>query len=600
MNRRRSNLLCLFIFCVVTTNSHAQTGITRTAYHDQEKKHVKEIYVVKDTIRNVLHGRYISYYLNGNIESKGEFTSNETSGVWEFYYETGKLKMRGILFKGANYGMWEYFYESGEKSMEGIIYGKNREGEWKSYYENGKVKEIGEYKDNKRIGLWKNYFEDGAVKGEAEFADDMGRYTEYYHSGKVQGEGPRAGTKNVGHWRFFAEDGTLESEGEFENGKRNGAWTTYFPSGKVYATGNYVNDEPSGTWTYYFEDGKVSSSGEFIGGRKNGNWKSMNANGSVKSEATYDKGTGEYREFFASGKLKMKGMVREGKREGKWEFYYEDGKKEGYCDYHGDVGTYHGFYPSGNLQTKGTMNGDKKTGTWEIYEHDGKLSGYYKPIYDDKKLGQEITSLATRTSYQRKAKARGFNYFKEKGNEFHGVILATNPIWMLAGQLPLGVEFYLQERLGHEFEFVGIRDPFFESDLDITPGQQFQRGYSISLKQKFYNPVRIGMWYFGHELRFTNLGHFVNQPINMNPDNLYTFNAVEQRIEWGPMLGYRIMRKKNNATGFTIDTFTSFDIGYRGFDVDPSFASFFDDVNQSKFSTSFHFGLNFGQVFSFK
>ena len=77
-------------------------GFTRQTYHDPKKKNLKEVYQVKDTIRNVLHGRYLSYYLTGSIESKGQFENNETSGVWEFYYETGKLKMRGILFKSAN------------------------------------------------------------------------------------------------------------------------------------------------------------------------------------------------------------------------------------------------------------------------------------------------------------------------------------------------------------------------------------------------------------------------------------------------------------------------------------------------------------------
>src|SRR5215204_6885056 len=107
-------------------------SFTRQSYHDLAKKHLKEVYQVKDTVRNVLHGRYISYYLNGNVESKGQFTNNETTGVWEFFYETGNLKMRGILRQNANYGMWEYFFENGRKSMEGIIYGKNREGEWKT------------------------------------------------------------------------------------------------------------------------------------------------------------------------------------------------------------------------------------------------------------------------------------------------------------------------------------------------------------------------------------------------------------------------------------------------------------------------------------
>lgn len=590
--------LCLLLFATLTLQAQ---GITRHTYHDPEKKHIKEIYVVKDTVRNVLHGRYLSYYLNGAIESKGEFTNNETSGVWEFYYETGKPKMRGILFKGANYGMWEYFYETGKKSMEGIIYGKNREGEWRMYYENGQIKEQGEYKENKRSGIWKNYFEDGSLKGEGEFEDDFGRYTEYYQSGKIKGDGPRTGTRNAGHWRYYAEDGTLESEGDFVNGKREGPWLKYFSSGKVYAKGQYINDEPSGIWEYYFENGGVSSSGEFKNGKKTGDWKTYTDNGQVKSEVTLSQGTGQYREYYASGKLKVKGMMKEdGKRHGKWEFFYEDGKKEGECDFVNDKGTYYGYYPNGNLQTKGTLEGERKTGTWEIYENDGQLSGYYKPFYNQK-TGKEITDIVTKTNAKNSRKqARGFTYFQEKGNEFRGVIAATNPIWMAVGRIPLGLEFYIEERLGHEFEFIGIRDPFFIADDNVAPGKRFERGYQISIKQKFYNPLKAGMWYFGHEVRFTNLGHFVNEPFNMqNPDNIFTFTANEQRIEWGPLLGYRIM-KKNDANGFTIDTFVSFNIGYRHFEEDAFFSSHFEDINQNEFSTSFHFGINLGNVFSFQ
>jgi hypothetical protein len=91
----------------------------------------------------------------------------------------------------------------------------------------------------------------------------------------------------------------------------------------------------------------------------------------------------------------------------------------------------------------------------------------------------------------------------------------------------------------------------------------------------------------------------VNQPINQNPSLVFTFNSVEQRIEWGPLVGYRLMHK-NNSEGFTIDTFVSCDFGYRSFDVDPTYASFFEDLPQRNFSSSFHFGLNFGNVFSFR
>jgi uncharacterized protein len=592
-------LVALAIFITVASLEIYSQGITRQTFHDLEKKHLKEVYQVKDTVRNILNGRYISYYLNGNMESKGQFTNNETTGVWEFFYETGNLKMRGILRQNSNYGLWEYFYESGQKSMEGNINGKNREGEWKNYYENGQIKEIGEYKANKRIQVWKNYFEDGVLKGEIEYNDDFGTYTEYYHSGKVHSEGPRLGGKNVGHWRFFAEDGTLQSEGDYVNGKKSGEWKNYYPNGQVAAKGKYENDLQVGPWEYYFENGNVSSSGEYAEGKRTGYWKTLNANGTIKNEVTYERGYGDYREYHASGKLKAKGKILKDKKEGKWEYFYADGKKEGDCEFQNGKGTYYGYFPNGNLQTKGTLEGDTKTGTWEIYENDGKLSGYYRPFYDDRKLGKEIVTLANKGEKKSGTHGRRLTYFDARFNEFRGMIMATNPVMVFAGRLPLSVEFYLQERLGHEFEFIGIRDPFFKSDLSIPAGKTFDRGYAICIKQKFYNQVKAGMWYFGHEIRFTNYGHFINEYISPGSSDLFTFSAVEQRIEYGLLLGYRLM-KRNNAKGFTIDAFISADAGYRGFDVDENYATYFQDVKQSKLSTSFHFGLNFGNVFSFR
>lgn len=590
-------------------------GFTTQTYHDRDKKIVKEVYQVKDTLRKIPHGRYVSYFINGNMESRGQFTNNETSGVWEFYFETGKLKMRGILFKGANYGKWEYFFERGQKSMEGIINGRDREGEWKTYYESGHLKEVGSYEKNQREGHWKSFFEDGTLKGEIDYSDDHGRYVEYYQSGKVRAEGPRSGSRSVGYWRYFSEDGTLQSDGEFVDGKKSGVWTSYYTSGKPSAKGTISNDEPTGEWTYWFEDGKTSSTGSYEQGKKKGTWSTYSSTGKLLTEIHYAEGAGEYLEYFENGKLKTRGLLLEEKREGTWEFYDETGHREGTCTYKAGMGTYYGYFKNGALQTKGAMDGDLKTGTWEIYENDGKLSGYYRPFYDDKKLGAEIADLAVRSSpspatprtqphgqaTKKTAGKRHSGYFTPRYNEVNGVIFGTNPLWLAAGQLPLAVEFYLQERLGHEFEFIGIRDPFFTADSEVAPGRQFERGYSIAIKQKFYNPLNVGMWYFGHEIRFTNVGHFVNEfvPGTLSSNTLFTFNATEQRVEWGGLLGYRIMRR-NNASGLTVDAFMSADIGYRSFVVDELNADRFAEVPQNSFSTTFHFGINIGNAFSFR
>ncbi|MEQ9415314.1 MAG: hypothetical protein RIF39_15880, partial [Cyclobacteriaceae bacterium] len=88
MNR----FVVLLVFFLLSSCAEMMAqGSTRYTYHDNAKKNLKEIYQVKDTVSNIVHGRYISYFLNGNIESKGHFVDNETTGIWEFFYETGNL-----------------------------------------------------------------------------------------------------------------------------------------------------------------------------------------------------------------------------------------------------------------------------------------------------------------------------------------------------------------------------------------------------------------------------------------------------------------------------------------------------------------------------
>ncbi len=583
----------VMIFLLLPVWASAQ--FKRYTYHDAEKKVIKEVYQVKDTIQNILHGRYVSYFLNGNLESKGQFVNNETSGVWEFYYETGNLKMRGILRQNSNYGLWEYFYENGQKSMEGTINNRLREGLWKIYYESGDLKESGNYVVDKRSGLWRTYFQDGVLRGEIEYADDHGRYTEYYHSGKVLAEGPKAGVRHVGHWRYFTEDGILESEGEFLEGKRNGIWKTYYPSGKISAQGAYEHDEPIGIWNYYFDDGTVSASGEFKGGKKNGFWNSYAPGGKKRSEINYVSGSGEYREYYPSGKLKVKGKIENGKNQGIWNYYTENGKLEGECDFILGAGTYKGYFASGSLQTKGTIENDLRVGTWELYEEDGKLSGYYKPVYENNVL----VNAPTKTLNQaRKESRRGFTYFNPRYPEYRGVIIQGNPALTFAGMLPMAVEFYNEERLGHEFEFVAIRNPFYTADANVAKDEVFDRGYAIAVKQKFYNPIKTGMWYFAHEVRFTNLGYFANTDFPLVPGTTFTAAASEQRAEYGLLVGLRLMQH-NNGDGFTIDAFTGYGLGYRAFDVEPRFDDIFSAVDDDKFAQTFRIGISFGYSVSF-
>ncbi len=607
MNLFRYILLFSLTFLLFTQKVNAQSQ-TRYTYHDGDSSNLKEVFSVKEDSRNILEGKYISYYLNGNIESEGQFQSNDPVGEWKFYYETGKLKMKMEVLKPEE-GLWQYFYESGVKSMEGRIVKNKREGNWKLYYENGALKSTGDFLNNRLDGPWQFYFEDGKLKGEAEYMGGKGLYKEYYPTGELRAEGPKSAFNNAGRWKYYFKEGQknneffIQAEGNYINGKKTGEWQYFFLNGQVSSKGSYINDLPSGKWSYFYEDGSLSSTGEYEEGMKNGNWNLFFYDGKKKGTTVYNNGTGEYTEYYRDQKIKVTGFVVDGQNHGMWKYYYPSGVLEGECEFAYGKGVYYGYYPDGTLQTKGIIKEDKKIGTWELYENDGTLSGYYKPYYDQN--GDLIEVVETETSKSRKpksriyrSKARGFRYFDSRINEFHGIIVSANPFLSFVGRFPLGVEFYVQERIGHEFEFEGIRKPFFASGLEIPLDEVFSRGYSISLRQKFYNEAGNGLWYFGHELQFSSLNHNANILLPGGPEIQVKVSASEYSVRYHILTGYRLM-ESTVKKGFTVDIFGGIGVGFRHFDVDEEYSASFDELPQGQFPFSYRLGFNLGYTIAY-
>ncbi|MDH5397808.1 MAG: membrane-binding protein [Cyclobacteriaceae bacterium] len=585
-------------------------GAIKYSYYDENSTQIKEKYTVRDSITNILEGEYKSYFLSGRLESRGEFLNNEATGSWDFFYETGNQKMR-LVVRGQDEGYWQYFYESGEKSMEGLIVNDKRQGNWRLYYESGALKSEGEFKDGNLEGIWQFYYEDGKLKGEIDYTANKGRYIEYFATGEVKAEGPKSGFKNAGKWTFYYKEilpgarTKIQATGNYLNGNKVGDWTYFHPNQKVSSKGRYDSNRPEGEWLHYYDNGSISSKGEFVEGQKNGSWNLFYPDGKLKGEGEFIKGSGKYKEYYKNKNIRIEGQLVEGKNQGKWKYYYGDGTLEGTCDFNEGRGMYYGYYPDGTLQSKGIIQDDKKSGTWELYENDGSLSGFYKPYYEDSSFPSNLVEKKEVEPQGRgtglpdyRFRSKGFKYFDSRINEFQGVILGGNPLFVFTGKIPFVMEFYIQERLGHEFEFEGIRKPFFDREANIPLDQVYSRGYSIAVRQKFYNPHnKLGMWYFGHELRFVNRGHFANIQLPIVPDYVKV-TATEQMIAYSVIGGYRIM-ESTVSKGFTIDAFGGAGIGYRNFHADDEYADIFSGLAQNKIPLQLRFGLNFGYTLSF-
>lgn len=106
------------------------------------------------------------------------------------------------------------------------------------------------------------------------------------------------------------------------------------------------------------------------------------------------------------------------------------------------------------------------------------------------------------------------------------------------------------------------------------------------------------MWYFAHEIRFSNLGHYVNIELNSAMPSMVTITAPEQRVEYSLLLGYRLMQRLKRD-GFTLDAFVGYGVGYRDVSIDDQSKVYFNSISTNHFSQVVRFGFNIGYSFSF-
>jgi hypothetical protein len=86
--------------------------------------------------------------------------------------------------------------------------------------------------------------------------------------------------------------------------------------------------------------------------------------------------------------------------------------------------------------------------------------------------------------------------------------------------------------------------------------------------------------------------------VELNPGEIDRITAEERRIEYGILLGYRLLQS-TNSRGFTIDGYISTTAGYRSMDIPAEYADVFHELNDNSFTLNFGFGFTFGYVFSF-
>lgn len=538
-------------------------------------KGIEKVVEVLSRDTTILNGEYLHFFQSGGIRIKGVFKDNKPTGVWDYNFESGELKHR-VNYKTDSTSYWVYYFENGEKKKEGRVLNHKRDSLWTYYYEKGTVLKQGEYNKDLQDLQWNYYYEDGESKAVALYDKGAGDYTEYYYKGSVKMSGPVSENVSNGVWSYYYETGNLKSKGYEKDGVKNGQWQYFYSNDSLASRGNYLNGAKQGEWQFYYENGVLSSEGIMSDGLRDGYWKLFNDKGGFKADANLLNGTGVYKEYHDNNKLKVDGYLKEDKNHGHWDYFYDDGTLEGKADYIDGEGEYLGYYQSGELKMKGQIKDGKQVGTWELYDKDGSILGYYKLIPSNSKEGEinQIISPTTdnnpppllppeissqkRPAHNYPRRKEPYRPFQPKKGESRGFIAGGNPLAIVASQVPVSLEYFMQERLGYELRYTIKRNPFFIPDKNIGDSIRYSRGYSIDFKQKFYSKFKEdrGMFYFAHEVRYLNETFFLNS------NNKTEFSKLRQnKFEYAWTIGDRVLGDIRYG-GVTFDIYAGLGVAY--------------------------------------
>lgn len=631
----KRQILLLFLSIYSISVSGQVDSIKQEIFYETEgNQAIKEIYYVKKGAPNILHGSYTAFFQDGRIKISGRYENNIPYGIWRFYYENGNLKKQADRYNEVD-GYWKYFYENGNARMEGEFIDNVREGDWIFYYEDESVKSEGAFLNGNKNGVWKYYNEDGSLQSESEYRNGIGEFKEYYTSGRVQREGFIKDGKSDSLWKEYHETGELKAQGFEKEGKKSGIWEYYFPNGEVQAKGSYYEGQQLGTWKYFNSEGGLSSEGTLENGYKTGLWNSYSIDGKLISQGDYVDGSGAYKEFYElSGNVKIVGFIEDGEKVGTWKFYSNDGILQRECDFKSGVGDCVGYYPDGSKQMTGKMKGNQEVGTWTHFDEMGRIDGYKKYSgLDSESTGLEADS-SVRNSFSLvdlfasddTSQVKGPRYTstvkhhirheskfiwwnKWKNIEKNGLILGTNPLAVINGQLPITLEYYIEARLGHEIGYTYLWDPFLRPRKKIELNELLITGNDFFIRQKFYfkrnehsaasnqRPFEV-LGYFGHEIRLTRENYDFSSLDTLGAINHY--QASSQRIEWTPLLGARVLENPAHS-GWSFDVVFGVGIGYKtfkeNFQSTEQTNNVLNSVRSSGITVPIRVGFSFGYLF---
>lgn len=120
----------------------------------------------------VYTGPFRDYYLNGNLQGKGNLQKGKLEGKRWLYFKDGSISEELHYKNGFPDGKEIRYYPNGKIKQVGY-YNKGFEvGEWKKFHSNGELKQVSSFNENGKLdGEVLTYYSTGKLKGESKFKD---------------------------------------------------------------------------------------------------------------------------------------------------------------------------------------------------------------------------------------------------------------------------------------------------------------------------------------------------------------------------------------------------------------------------------------------
>ena len=85
------------------------------------------------------HGKWTTWYPNGQEKVVGEYHFNERSGDFTWFHENGQKWIQAFYTAGKKDGQWTWWHKNGQKSISGAYLNGSPAGRWIWWHETGKV-----------------------------------------------------------------------------------------------------------------------------------------------------------------------------------------------------------------------------------------------------------------------------------------------------------------------------------------------------------------------------------------------------------------------------------------------------------------------------